>query len=431
MARIDAALVCLLLTTPARAAMPEEPAPRRPLDLPMERDASGTSWQPDATPMHALHGAAGPWTWMIHGSIFAGYDAQGSTRGGAAFVSQNWIMAMVRRSSAALELEARAMLSAEPLTVGGPGYPLLLQTGEAYRGEPLHDVQHPHDLFMETSVAFTAAVGPDLAIQLYVAPAGEPALGPVAYPHRASAASNPLAPIGHHWQDATHITYGVLTAGVLTRYLKVEGSWFNGREPDERRHDFDLRVPDSFSARATVNPNDALSVQASYGFLKSPEALEPGVSIHRATASASFAMGLGPRTSFSTTTVCGVNVPSGEPVTASYLVEAEADLAGHDIVFWRGEYVQKTGRDLALGRADERRRFGVGSLSLGYVRELGPIASLSPGVGFVGSLNAVGADLESSYGSRFPIGGMVFLRLRPARMGPGMMAGMRHVHGRP
>jgi hypothetical protein len=126
-----------------------------------------------------------------------------------------------------------------------------------------------------------------------------------------------------------------------------------------------------------------------------------------------------------------VNVPSTEPATASFLVESEVDLDGHDIILGRAEYVQKMGRDLVLAQADEGRRFGVGSLTLGYVRQLGPIASLSPGLGFVGSVNAVGVDLEPSYGSRFPIGGMVFFRLRPARMGPGMMAGMRHVQGRP
>jgi hypothetical protein len=431
MVRIDVALVCLLLATPVRASMPDSSMPRRPLDLPMARDASGTSWQPDATPMYALHWTTGAWTWMVHGAIFVGHDAQGSERGSSRFVSQNWLMGMVRRSSADLEIEARVMLSAEPLTAGGLGYPLLFQTGETYRGAPLHDFQHPHDLFMETSVVFTAAVGPDVALQLYVAPAGEPALGPVAYPHRASAASNPPAPLGHHWQDATHVTYGVLTAGVFTRYLKVEGSWFNGREPDENRYNFDLRVPDSFSGRLTVNPGESLSMQVSYGFLKSPEAMEPDVSVHRATASASFTAGLGPRTSVSTTAACGVNASSTEPATVSYLLESEADLGGYDIVFGRGEYVQKTGRDLVLAPTDDRLRFGIGSLTLGYVRQFGPIASLSPGLGFVGSVNAVGDELALTYGTRFPIGGIVFVRLRRARMESGVMPAEHHVHGRP
>jgi hypothetical protein len=389
--------------------------PRRPLDLPMARDASGTSWQPDASPMHALHGQAGAWTWMTHGALFAGYDVQGSERGRSAFVSQNWLMGMIRRSSPEVELEARVMLSAEPLTVGEAGYPLLLQTGETYRGKPLHDAQHPHDLFMETSLTLTAALSPDVALQVYVAPAGEPALGPVAYSHRVSSASNPLAPIVHHWQDSAHITYGVVTAGVFTRYMKLEGSCFNGREPDEFRYDFDLRVPDSFSGRLTLNPNDSLSMQVSYGFLRSPEASEPDVSVHRATASASLVMALGGNETWATTAACGANLSSGEPATAGYLLESEADF-GRDIVFGRIQYVQKTGRDLALAEEDERRRFHLGSLSLGYVREIGSIGPLSAGLGVVGSLDVIGGDLAPYYETRVPLGGMVFVRLRPARM---------------
>ena len=34
--------------------------------------------------------------------------------------------------------------------------------------------------------------------------------------HRPSAADDPFAPLGHHWQDATHEAFGVVTTG-LTR----------------------------------------------------------------------------------------------------------------------------------------------------------------------------------------------------------------------
>src|SRR5437773_4254134 len=180
------------------------------------------------------------------------------------------------------------MLSLDPLTVTRRGYPLLLQSGEAFKGEPLHDAQHPHDLFMELAASYTRPVSDGVAFQVYGAPVGEPALGPAAFPHRLSASSDPLAPLGHHWQDSTHISFGVLTAGILTRKVKVEGSWFNGREPDDRRFDFDFRKLDSWSGRVSVNPTDSLSLQASYGLLETPEELEPGQSIRRATASASY-----------------------------------------------------------------------------------------------------------------------------------------------
>ena len=393
------------------------PMPRRPLDLPESRDASGTAWQPDVSPMHAVHAMLGDaWSLMVHGSVFVGYDVQGSDRGDREVTSQSWIMAMIRRSTSRAEIGARVMLSAEPLTVGPGGYPLLLQTGETYRGAPLHDRQHPHDLVMEAAVIAAAEVIDGVGLQLYVAPAGEPALGPVAFPHRPSAASDPLAPLGHHWQDATHITYGVVTAGVFTRRAKLEGSWFNGREPDEARYDLDLRVPDSFSARLTVQPIDALSVQASYGFLASPEAIEPEESVHRVTTSAMLGGRLGESGRWATTAVFGGNFASGEPSTPSFLVEADVHLDAHHVVFGRAEYVRKTGRDLALPPASEDLVFNMGSLALGYLFEVGPIGPVLAGIGARGAANLIGAGLEPFYGTRLPLGAMVFLRLRPALM---------------
>src|SRR5262249_33652192 len=166
------------------------------------------------------------------------------------------------------------------------GYPLLLQSGESFHGEPLHDRQHPHDFWMELGAIYERAISKRVAVELYAAPSGEPALGPVAFMHRPSAMDNPAAPLGHHWQDATHIAFGVITAGVFTHRLKLEGSVFNGREPDENRWDFDPIVLDSYSGRATFNPDSNWSFTAGYGFLKNPEALEPAVSLHRLTASA-------------------------------------------------------------------------------------------------------------------------------------------------
>ena len=209
------------------------------LGIPMTRNGSGTSWLPDAAPMHAAHFTAGRWSLMVHGSLYAMYDRQLTQRGDAQVSSPNWGMLMAGRGLAGGFLQFRGMFSVEPFTVGGRGYPLLLQTGESYRGEPLHDRQHPHDLFMELAALYERPVASNLAVSLYLAPVGEPASGPVAFPHRPSAANDPLAPLGHHWQDATHISFGVLTAAIFSRTVKLEGSLFNGREPDEDRYDFD------------------------------------------------------------------------------------------------------------------------------------------------------------------------------------------------
>ena len=325
-----------------------------PLGIPMSRDASGTSWQPDAAPHEAIHVMAGEWALMWHGNLFLGFDHQGSDRGDSQIVAPNWIMGMQSRWVGGGSLMLREMLSLEPLTLTREGYPLLLQSGETFEGEAIHDRQHPHDLFMELAALFTRPLGDALAFQVYAAPSGEPALGPTAFPHRASALFTPLAPIGHHWQDSTHISFGVLTAGLMTRRLKIEGSWFNGREPDEERYDFDFRRLDSYSGRLQYNPTDRWSMQVSYGYLDSPEELEPDESLHKLTASATVCQPAGGRVRSATTAVFGRNDSSLGPDTSSWLIETNITIGGHHVILGRGEYLRKTGHD-SRARPDEGR----------------------------------------------------------------------------
>lgn len=386
-----------------------------PLGIPITRNASGTSWQPDVTPMHGIHLTAGAWTLMPHWSVFAGYDRQGSRRGDGQFFSTNWGMLMALRELGGGELLLRAMLSLEPFTVGERGYPLLLQTGETF-GERLHDRQHPHDLFMEVAASYQRALGGSVGFQVYLAPVGEPALGPVAYPHRLSALPDPLAPLGHHWEDSTHISFGVITAGLFTRHVKLEGSWFNGREPDEERLDFDLRVPNSYSVRLSLNPLDRTSFQLSYGFLSEPELIEPGVDVQRITGSATYTLPLGGETHWSSSLVVGANVPTEGPWTQAVLLESAA-LLGPNELFGRFEYVRKAGEDLVLGEELEDAVFPIATLALGYVRNLGTFANVVPGIGVRGAINLIGSGLEPFYGTRLPAGFAVFVRVIPAEMG--------------
>jgi hypothetical protein len=388
-----------------------------PLGIAAEREASGTTWQPDSTPMYARHFAAGKWSLMLHGKVFAGFDAQASPRGGHDWFGLNWFMLMATGPLGGGQLNARAMLTLEPFTVSDAGYPLLLQTGETFRGEPLHDRQHPHELFMELALFYAHPLGDGLAFQLYAAPVGEPALGPVAYPHRLSAYSDPLAPLGHHWQDSTHISFGVLTAGLFTRHFKLEGSWFNGREPDEDRTDFDLRTPDSYSARLWWNPAEPWSFQASYGFLKSPEAREPDMHIQRITASVAFNLPVLSRGNWASLAAWGRNVPSSDESTSdALLLETNLDLDGRNTLFGRAEYVLESGHHLALPHAIAHDAFAVFSVALGYLRDFGPFAGLVPGVGVRGALNVIAAELEPFYATRLPVGGVIFVRLRPSEV---------------
>jgi len=387
------------------------------LEREIARNASGTAWQPDDTPHTALHASAAGWDLMFHTLLFGGYDYQATDRGSDTPVAIGWVMGMARRRLGfGADVTGRVMLSPEPWTVRDGGYPLLLQTGETYQGEPLRDRQHPHELFMELGGLYTQALTPGFGFQIYAAAAGEPALGPVAFPHRVSSSPDPLAALGHHWQDSTHISFGVLTAGLLTRVAKLEGSWFNGREPDETRYDLDLRSPDSFAARLSVAPFSSTVGQISYGYLASPEVLRPDEEVHRVTASVTHHRGMRAKGLWASTAAFGLNREGQEDATSSLLLETALDLDGRNVIFGRGELVQKTGHDLVLTPDLEEERFWLGALALGYVRNLGEFGSWMPGVGVRGSVNFVPEALRGFYGTRTPVGGMVYLRLALAPM---------------
>ena len=442
----DAARTARMTTAPGMQAMMHGP-----LGLPMTRTGSGTTWMPDSTPLYARMIEAGSWGLMVHGVAFGQYDHQGGPRGASQLGSVNWGMLMAARNlgratadgGSAGRLQLRGMMSLEPFTVGGRGYPLLLQTGEAYQGQPLHDRQHPHDLFMEIAALYERPLAPNLGLQLYLAPVGEPALGPVAFPHRPSAASDPFATLGHHWQDATHISFGVLTAGLFTRTVKLEASIFNGREPDDVRTNFDYkgRSLDSYAGRLSVNPSPYVSLSAAYGYLRSPEALHPEESVHRTTLSALYGRPFRARGTAAISALYGINRHAGVAAPSGGL-EGLLDLDGTNTLFTRVERVRKTGEELAftapglVGAAtaiptavsllDPSQPFSVSSLTLGYVREVARgvrlLRGMSLGVGLEGTVNRVPASLAAPYGSQTPRGFAVYLRLRPSRMTMDMRA---------
>lgn len=418
-------------STASRAHMPdgmmsEMTSMIEPLGISMRRMGSGTTWIPDAVSLPTRSFMAGRWDLMLHGFVFGQYNQQSGPRGDDQFGSLNWGMFMASHDLAGGRFQARTMLSLDPWTVTARGYPLLLQTGETYRGAPLHDRQHPHDFFMELGVLYDRAIARNLAVELYAAPSGEPALGPVAFMHRPSAMDNPLAPIGHHWQDATHIAFGVITSGIYTRDWKLEGSIFNGREPDENRWDFDPVKLDSYSGRLTVNPNEHLSLTAGYGYLDSPEALHPEESLHRITASVLTGSTLGVDGQWSSAVVWGANrFSSSSSWSNAVLVESEAILDNWNTVFGRAELAQKTSEDLVLATTSfaPDQLFSVSNASLGYIREFGRGHGVTLGLGIQGIINFVPTQLEPFYGSRTPVGGLIFLRLRSVHLRASMENG--------
>ncbi len=384
------------------------------LDLPMNREGSGTAWQPDSTPMYAKGFMLGGWSMMAGELAFGGYDYQGSRRGAGQVFSTNWAMLMAEHELLGGELGARLMMSGEEFTDGGRGYPLLLQSGEEFHGVPNHDRQHPHDLFMEMAATYAHSITKDLGLELYGGPVGEPALGPVAAPHRESAAADPFAPLGHHWMDSTHVTFGVVTAGIFTRNLKLEASWFNGREPDENRSNFDFRRMDSYSTRLSYNPMPDLSMQVSWGYLKSPEQLDPNVSVNRITASTTYDRPLASGGNWATTAGWGRNIGSTGKPTDALLLESNLDFDTKNVLFGRAEFVRKTGEDLDFSPAGQV--YNVGAISLGYLRNYDLLNAFIVAPGVMVTTNFIDGRLDSAYHSQTPVGVAAFIRLRPAPM---------------
>jgi hypothetical protein len=381
---------------------------------PMSRESSGTSWVPDSTPMYGKMFMLGEDMLMLHGGAFPRYVKVSTTRGGDRIDTPNWFMAMYSHPlDADSQLGVRLMMSLDPLTEGGRGYPLLFQTGESWHDQPLHDRQHPHDLFDELSLSYSRKLIDDLSGYLYFGYPGEPALGPPTFMHRLSAMDNPDAPIGHHWEDSTHITFGVATAGVAWKNVKVEGSIFTGRDPDENRYDFDRARFDSYSGRISWNPTPNLALQFSHGYLHSPEALDPNVNQHRTTASAIYNLPLGEDTNWSNSFVWGSTRNTGERYTHAFLVETDFQ-RGRDTIYARWERVEKSGHELVLKPVDFDRIFPVSGYSVGYVRDVVHRRGIDIGLGGEFTVNDMPDHLERYYGNGLPYSFQVFLRVRPS-----------------
>ncbi len=375
---------------------------------PMSREASGTSWQPDAAPHEGVHLTRGAWSVMLHGHADGVLDDQGGPRGDTKAFSDNMGMVMAQRALGRGSLGLRGMLSIEPATIGKQGYPLLLQTGETADGRtPLIDRQHPHDLFMELAGTYSVASG-DRSLFVYGGLPGEPALGPPTFMHRFSGASDPVAPITHHWLDSTHITYGVLTAGAVVDRVKVEASAFRGREPDENRWNLEAPKLDSHSFRLSVNPTERWALQASVGRIHSPEQLEPDVDQDRVTASAMVAGAWGGGGHWEGTLAWGQDRNRPGHRLDAFMAEGALRSGERHTVFLRAERVQKDELFVAPDpRAGEV--FTVGELTAGYRCDFLRRERWRLGAGASGTLAFVPAALRGDYGDT-PASALVFVR---------------------
>ena len=432
--------VASVLTCPAGALGQQNPPPppadlhehvavSAPLLTPTQ-ETSGTAWLPAVTPMYGVHSPWRGWDIRLSGAAFVQtlYEPGDRHRTGGASTSQaagaNWIMLMARRSVGGGRFGVRTMFSAEPWTVPGCGSLNFLATGDTCDGDRIHDRQQPHDLFMELAVDYDRVIHGDWRWQIYAGLAGEPALGPPGYLHRASATANPIGPVTHHWLDSTHATFGVITGGVHNQRWKAEASVFNGREPDESRVDLDLGAFDSFAARLSFLATERLALQASAGRLKEASThfnFRSEQPVTRITASAAYHVPLGAEGIWATTLAFGSNHARDavfgdtlDATTAAALLESSITLSNRHTVFGRGELAAMPAHHL---HAFEYLTsvFAIGKVQLGYVRHLNATRGVVPGIGGSVGVSLLPPQLAPHYSGRVAPSFGVFFSLQAAR----------------
>jgi hypothetical protein len=415
--------------------------PQNLIQAQMNHLSSGTSIEPASTPMYMMMGFRGPWMWMLHGEAFVtdvqqeAAQTSDGRRGGDKFFSTNWIMPMAMRRLGPGQLTLRAMFSLEPATITDRQYPLLFQQGETAFGKPIIDGQHPHNFFMEVAALYDIRLSERTLLSFYAAPIGDPAIGPTAYPHRMSASENPLAALGHHQEDSTHIAYNVLTASLTWRWFRLEGSGFHGGEPSEGRWQFQpssngLAI-DSYSARLTISPNANWTGQYSIGRIASPEALYPGEDQQRQTASIMYNRPIGSRDAngltvgnWSNTLVWGrtrsiTTDSQDEHKVNSYLAESLLRFSRRNYVWTRMENVGRTSELLIqpgnpLPKDFDEEPIGhVQAYSFGYDRDISLARHLLAAPGAQFTTYTTPEALQSTYGHH-PWGVALFVRFRVA-----------------
>lgn len=379
--------------------------------------ASGTSLNPKSWTMPMVMTKLGSWHAMFMANVFIVDTQQSGARGYDKFYSPNWFMTSAEHSAGKGSFMVQLMFSLDPATITKRRYPELFQTGETALGKPIVDAQHPHDLIMGLGFNYARPVGDNTIFQAYFAPVGDPALGPVAFPHRASASELPQAALGHHWQDSTHVANEVVTVGITHKFVRLEGSGFYGSEPNENRWNFDSGPINSWSTRLSVLPSNNWIAQVSVGRLTRPEREQPG-DVVRATASIEYVRPLSNKTSWATSLIWGRNHNTfTRRNTNSYLLESELPIRRKNFVTGRIELVDKD--ELFSDQPDLEQRlagtvgstFRIGAYTIGYTRDIDFISLLETGIGVNLSAYTVPDAIRPFYGDH-PVGVNLYLRIR-------------------
>lgn len=409
---------CVVITLFSVSACAQEMAMQmNPAGMYLMTMASGTSMNPLSAPMPMLMPRLGSWNLMIMGQAFIVDTQQSGPRGGDKLYSPNAFMFDAVHTLGGGSFMIQTMFSLEPLTITDRRYPLLFQTGETAYGKPIVDGQHPHNFVMSAGIQYAHPIGENAMLQLYYAPVGDPALGPVAYPHRASADELPQATLSHHWQDSTHISDDVATVALKYRWMRVEASGFYGTEPDENRWHFDWGPMNSYAFRFSVFPTKNWMAQVSAGRLTNPERQSPG-DVVRTTASVSYSKPLSDGEVWSTSLIWGRNhdVVSQHNLN-SYLAETVYPVSQKNFLTGRMELVDKD--ELFADNPDLEEQlartvgstFRIGAYTAGYTRDIGTFKDIETGVGANATAYTLPAAIKPYYGDH-PWGVNAYLRLR-------------------
>lgn len=378
---------------------------------------SGTSAEPNSTPIPMFMTMKDNWTLMFHGTAWMNAVQQSGSRGSGKVFSTNWFMPIAQRKIGENgTLTLRTMLSLEPATVTQRRYPELFQVGETAFGKGIVDGQHPHDLFMEVAALYDHKVSDNTLLSFYFAPMGDPAMGPAAYPHRASASENPIATLGHHLEDSTHIAADVITGGLTHNIVRVEFSGFHGREPDEFRWNIEHGAIDSWSTRLTINPAKNWSGQYSFARLTSPEELHPSEDIDRMTSSIMYNRPW-KHGNFASTVLWGRNKTSDGEVFNAYLAEGTIQFKKNNNAWSRLEMADRTNELLPPSNplsATENFIGRVKAITFGYDREFDLIPHIKTAFGGQVTVYGTPDALKSFYGSH-PVGVVFFIHFKPSK----------------
>lgn len=379
--------------------------------MPRSATAQDHTAHEHAPPHHAHEQAKPiPWTFTLEGNASIVGTVQSGPRGRNGIFGVNHIILGAERTWGPGTFNAEGMFTLEPFTVARRAYPLLFQTGETAYGKPLVDGQHPHDAVMTLAARYTIPVNSKTSVFFYGGPVGEPALGPPAFMHRASASEMPAAPLSHHLQDSTHITFNVVTAGFVRPRWSLEASGFRGREPDERRWGLEGGKPDSWSARFTFRPTERWSLQASGGRLKNPETHETS-NVVRFTASASYDRLL-KTGSLATTFAWGRNYHAVSNTAAhAYLAESTLRFKNRNYLYGRFEHLDRENLEKVLLHHEPATAHRITAVTAGYARDITVRSSHRIAAGMDASFYHIPPTLMLRYGQN-PRGMRIFMRYR-------------------